>query len=96
MSAHTAPLSRTAGGIHEEEFSVISEGLQTSVQPYAAASPLVSANAKEDVEALLTNEIGKLEVMIRFHATAARDQSGKNRENEIESDVFRMGRDDSI
>ena len=60
MSAHSAPLSRTAGGIHEEELSVISEGLQTS-QPSAAASPLVSANAKEDVEALLTNEHDKLE-----------------------------------
>ena len=61
MSAHSAPLSRTAGGIHEEEFSVVSESLQTS-QPSAAASPLVSANAKEDVEALLTNEVGKLEI----------------------------------
>ena len=61
MSAPTAPLSRTAGGIQEEEFSVISEGLQTSVQPSAAASPLASVNVKEDVEALLTNEIGKLE-----------------------------------
>ena len=62
MVSHSAPLSRTAGGIHEEEFSVVSESLQTS-QPSAAASPLVSANAKEDVEALLTNEIGKLEML---------------------------------
>ena len=60
MSSHSAPLSRTAGGIHEEEFSVVSENLQTSM-PSAAASPLASVNAKEDVEALLTNESGKLE-----------------------------------
>ena len=61
MSAHSAPLSRTAGGIHEEEFSVVSENLQTSMSS-AAASPLASVNAKEDVEALLTNECGKLEI----------------------------------
>ena len=60
MSAHSAPLSRTAGGIHEEEFSVVSENLQTSMSS-AAASPLASVNAKEDVEALLTSESEKLD-----------------------------------
>ena len=59
MLVMDTPLSRTAGGNREEEFSAVSE--HVSLQPAAAASSLPHVNSQEDVEALLTDEVKKLD-----------------------------------